>query len=535
MNHPFNFTIAERSNMYPQSRKTNFSVIAYAVSAIILLSGLSTAQAAPPWEQIHKLFASDGAVSDQFGFSVAVSGNIGVIGAILGEGNVALSGSAYVFDVTTGQQLFKLLPSVGATGDEFGFSAAVSGNTAVIGALGDDDKGSYSGSAYVFDVTTGQQLFKLLPSDGARNDQFGISVAVSGNLAVIGALGDNDNGSNSGSAYVFDITTGQQLFKLLPSDGAAGDFFGISVAASGNIAVIGADSDDDNGDRSGSAYVFDITTGQQLFKLLPSDGVAVGFFGSSVAIDGNTAVIGAKFDTDNGSNSGSAYVFDVSTGQQLFKLLATDGAQGDQFGKSVAVSGNTAVIGAWRDGDNGAGSGSAYAFDVTTGGQLFKLLPPDGGLYDRFGFSVALSANIAVIGAKDDDDNGGDSGAAYVFQQMTSYCLDLTVDNLIAGQNATFTITGGTSGTRAVTVYGTKAGQTIVNNISGYCATFGIKGVTQSKVLGGLNQTFDNNGQISFNQPIPPNTNGTQVFFQSAMQGTCPDECTSNLLIMTVQ
>ena len=139
----------------------------------------------------------------------------------------------------------------------FGSSASVSGNLAVIGARGDDDNGDASGSAYVFDVTTGQQLFKLLAADGAPSDQFSGSVAISGNVAAIGAAGNDDHGASSGSAYIFDVTTGRQLYKLLAADGVTGDLFGNSVAVSGNQAVIGAIFDDDNGETSGSAYIFE--------------------------------------------------------------------------------------------------------------------------------------------------------------------------------------------------------------------------------------------------------------------------------------
>ena len=153
----------------------------------------------------------------------------------------------------------KLVASDGAAGNRFGFSIAISGNTAVIGAPWDDDNGDYSGSAYVFDVTTGQELFKLTASDGAEGDRFSHSVAASGNIAVIGAFKDDDKAQDTGSAYLFDITTGQELAKLTASDGAALDFFGRPVAISGNTAVIGAPYDDGNSTDSGSAYVFGLT------------------------------------------------------------------------------------------------------------------------------------------------------------------------------------------------------------------------------------------------------------------------------------
>ncbi|MCH8152799.1 MAG: FG-GAP repeat protein, partial [Planctomycetes bacterium] len=152
-----------------------------------------------------------------------------------------------------GDQLFKLLADDGAEFDSFGVSVAISGATAIVGSPNDDDNGAGSGSAYLFDTTTGRQLAKLLPDDGAEGDIFGISVAVSGATAIVGAMRDDDNGFNSGSAYLFDTTTGDQIAKLLPDDGAAGDIFGISVAINGATAIVGARNDDDNGTASGSA------------------------------------------------------------------------------------------------------------------------------------------------------------------------------------------------------------------------------------------------------------------------------------------
>jgi len=492
-------------------------------------------QAKAPWEEIQKLLASDGAEEDLFGSSVAIHGNLAVVGVPLDDDNELDSGSAYLFDARTGVQLFKLLASDGNFSANFGFSVAINDNITLIGAPFSNGNVAGSGSTYVFDVATGQQIIKLLADDEGSGDQFGFSVAVNTRLAVIGAAGDSDNGLVSGSAYVFDISTGKQLIKLLASDGEQLDQFGSSVAISGNLAVIGAPGDSDNGTNAGSAYIFDLATGQQLFKLLANDGTSGDLFGQSVAIDAGIAVIGAVGDTDNGSESGSAYVFNATTGEQVFKLLAQDGSPYDRFAQSVGIAGNLAIIGA-SDDRSGIKSGSIYFYDVTTGKQpYFKIFASDGASDDRFGYSIAINGNMIISGALWDDDRGSNSGSAYIFQNMSSNCLDLNISNLIAGQDAMITITQGSPGVRAVTLYGTQAGQTIVKGVSGYCATFGMKGVNKSKVLGGLNQVFDANGEITFNQHIPANTSGVNVFFQSAMRGTCPDECVSNLLEMTVQ
>ena len=186
---------------------------------------------------------------------------------------------------------------------------------------------------------TGAELHKLTASDGAVGDQFGESVAISGNYAIVGAAKNDDDGTNSGSAYIFDVTTGNQLHKLTASDGAETDYFGYSVAISGNYAIVAAKYKDDNGSNSGSAYIFDVTTGNQLHKLTASDGAESDYFGYSVAISGNYAIVGANGDdNDNGIDSGSAYIFDVTTGTQLHKLIASDGAASDYFGYSVAIS-----------------------------------------------------------------------------------------------------------------------------------------------------------------------------------------------------
>ncbi len=402
-----------------------------ALAAITLSTMAALTAAGQVINEDAKLLPSDGAAYHYFGISVAISGTTAVVGAPGDDDNGSDSGSAYLFDTTTGLQIAKLLPSDGAAENRFGYSVAISGTTAVVGAIYDDDNGFLSGSAYLFDTTTGQQIAKLLPSDGAAGDRFGTSVAISGDTALVGAWDDDDSGTNSGSAYLFDTTTGQQIAKLLPSDGAAGDRFGTSVAISGDTALVGAWDDDDSGTNSGSAYLFDTTTGQQMAKLLPSDGAAHDYFGGSVAISGTTAVVAALWDDDNGSDSGSAYLFDTTTGQQIAKILPSDGAAFDEFGYAVAIGGTTAVVGAIYDDDNGFGSGSAYLFDTTTGQQIAKFLPSDGAANDEFGGSVAISGSTAVVGAYADRVNGPRAGSAYLFTVASPCPADINDDGVV--------------------------------------------------------------------------------------------------------
>jgi hypothetical protein len=210
---------------------------------------------------------------------------------------------------------------------------------------------------------------KLTASDGATGDRFGHSVASSGDTVIVGAIGDTDY---AGSAYVFQRNAGGpgnwgQVAKLTASDGAAGDRFGMSVSISGDTVVVGARLDDDNGDDSGSAYLFERDEGGpgnwgQVVKLTASDGSFWAIFGVSVSISGETAVVGART-----LSNGSAYLFERDAGGagnwgEVAKLTASDGALNDDFGTAVSIGGNTIVIGAYADDDNGEDSGSAYVF-----------------------------------------------------------------------------------------------------------------------------------------------------------------------------
>jgi FG-GAP repeat protein len=311
--------------------------------------------------------------------------------------------------------------------DQFGSSVAISGETVVVGSPGDNGTtGIFQGSAYVFVRSGGVwiQQQKLEASDAEAADTFGFSVAIDGETVVVGALDDDGAaGSNQGSAYVFVRSGGvwSQQQKLEAADAAADDTFGTSVAISGETVVVGARADDGG---AGSAYVFvrsgGVWTQQQ--KLLASDAAVFDNFGSSVAISGETIVAGAPQDSGAAGNfQGSAYVFVRSAGvwSQQQKLEASDPGLNDQFGFSVAISNETVVAGAPNhDGATATGQGSAYVF-VRSGGvwtQQQELEASDAALSDIFGTSVAISGETVVVGTPGDNGAAGsDQGSAYVF------------------------------------------------------------------------------------------------------------------------
>jgi YHS domain-containing protein len=400
-----------------------------------------------PWIHRQELTAADGAGGDVFGYSVAMSGETAIIGAAgKNIGNNSGQGAAYVFTCSgtpcTWTQQQELTAADGAPDDEFGNSVAVSGNTAIIGAWGKNSlylpaapmtAVDPQGAAYVFTcsgtpcIWTQQQ--ELTAADGASGDEFGNTVAVSGDTAVIGAPYKN---SYQGAAYVFRCSgtpcTWTQQQELTAADGARGDVFGYSVAVSGETAIIGAIG---NNSTRGAAYVFRCSgtpcTWRQQQELTATDGASGDVFGTRVAMSGATAVIGAPGkNIGNNSLQGAAYVFACSgipcTWRQQQELTASGGANREEFGTRVAASGNTIIIG------NNSSQGAAYAFTCsgtpctwkvrhwwsfgTRKQEQQELTAFDGASDDEFGYSVAVSGNTAMIGAAYKNSY---QGAAYVF------------------------------------------------------------------------------------------------------------------------
>jgi len=375
-----------------------------------------------------KIVGDDTAASDEFGRTVALDGDYAIVGAHFDDDDGSNSGSAYVYrrDGLKWVQEDKLHASDAAAGDKFGNTVAISGDYAIVGAPSNADAGTDSGSAYVFkrSGTTWTEEAKLVASDAATDDKFGDAVAIEGDFALVGARGDDDNGSVSGSVYVFQRsgTDWIEQPKLTPADGAMGDYFGHSIGISGSYAIIGSHGDDDGAADAGSAYVFKLDGESWIeeAKLTASDPEATDGFGLSVSVSGDVAVVAAPWDDDAADSSGAAYVFrrNGTSWIEEAKLTASDGGQWHFFGHSVSISGDYIVIGAFGHGEPGDNTGAAYAFQYHASNWIQKdrLIASDRILGDQYGQAVAVSGPYALIGAPYDSDAGNHAGTAFIYE-----------------------------------------------------------------------------------------------------------------------
>ncbi|PSQ15097.1 hypothetical protein BRD00_15160 [Halobacteriales archaeon QS_8_69_26] len=386
------------------------------------------------WGQGARLVDDDGEENDFFGWAVGLDGDALAAGAPRVDEEGEDAGAAHVFgrsgDGWTREETLSVDES--DTGDRFGWKVALDGDTALVGAVRDDDpNGPGGGSAYVFvnEGGTWTQQAKLAADDGDSLDGFGQSVALDGDTALVGAyLHDGPDGQDAGAAYAFERTDGEwtQTAKLTADDGSGEDLFGISVALEGDTALVGASGHGDpHGENAGAAYVFDRSDGEwtQRDKLVADDGDEGDELGTLVAIDGDTALLGAYRDEDpNGEDAGAAYVFERSDGEwaQGDKLVAGDGEAGDTF-FAVSLDGDTALVGSpTHDASDEENAGAAYVFERSDGEwtQAAKLTDDDGSGEDLFGVRTAVDGDVALVGAwNDDDPNGDGAGSAYVFER----------------------------------------------------------------------------------------------------------------------
>jgi hypothetical protein len=430
--------------------RTFLAVLLAAAGCFLLASCQANDEEIPEtaFTALLKLAAGDAADGDSFGISVAIDGDYALVGSPGTEGDGTNSGAAYLFLRTEGGtdgwgQVAKLVAGDAAAEDLFGFSVDISGDYAVIGAIGEDGAGVDRGAAYIFSRNQGGtdnwgQVYRLRAGDPADSDGFGFSVAIDGDTVIVGADGEDGDGTDRGTAYVFSRNQGGedawgQVAKLVSEDPNDADHFGYCVAIDGDVAVVGSPYEDGAGEDRGAACVFSRDLGGEdawglAKRLVPGDASDDTWFGWSAATDGTLVVVGAPWDDGGGTNHGAAYLFDRDQGGaenwgELKKLTASDAQNNALFGYDVALYGDYVVAGAGWSGGGGTKRGQAYIFSRDEGGaanwgEVQRLRASDGSNEDWFGFSVAIDGTYILCGASGEDGAGSERGAAYVFKKI---------------------------------------------------------------------------------------------------------------------
>jgi hypothetical protein len=418
------------------------------------------------WLEQQKLMASDGQQDDHYGESVSLSGNYAIVGARLEDTGAADAGAVYIYrrDPSTGlwgnEQKIQASDRQGS--DHFGESVSISGDYAIIGAYAEDTRGSNAGAAYIFkrDTVTGtwSEQQKLMASDGQQDDQYGYSVSMDGNYAIVGARYEDEGGSNAGAAYIYTRDPSTGLWgseqKIMASDRQNDDYFGESVSISGDYAIIGAFAEDTGGGDAGAAYIFkrDAITGTWLeqTKLTASDRQGSDHYGYSVAIDGRYIIVGSRLEDTAGTNTGAAYIYEpVPKSSPKLKY--------DTYNKLTLSNMDTSYSSTLRYGSRAYDIGSLGTIIIhnpgryeiaTTDNENFltlssnvtgqtvnqvdlyeyvdvdkteqKLMASDRQASDEYGTSVSLSGNYAIVGSRYEDTGGSNAGAAYIYTRDPS-------------------------------------------------------------------------------------------------------------------
>jgi len=358
-------------------------------------------------EQVKLTAEDDAQVDAIFGNSVAFEGSFVLVGAP-GED----SGAVYVFGPDGTPD--KKLTAQNVAG--FGASVGITGTTALVGA---PNTNSSTGAALLFDLTSGQEIDRF-DGPGGTFDHFGFSVAIEGNTAVVGAPDEDTTKIGAGAVYLFDTATDASPIRIEQDTVTSFAEFGQAVAIDGDRVLVGAPG----APADGAAYLFDAATGEFIVRLDNPNPNPGDDFGGAVAIQGNLGLIGAPGDEGLVSDVGAAYLFDLdpissSFGELIAEFRASDAQNLDFFGTSVALSDDLAIIGAALGGTAAdPDAGSVYLFDISSGdapqSEIAEFTAGDADDGDRFGSSVALAGNRAVVGASFDDEEANDAGAAYL-------------------------------------------------------------------------------------------------------------------------
>jgi hypothetical protein len=334
------------------------------------------------WTEVARLQAHDKESDDYFGNSVSISGDRVIVGAVFEDTGSSDAGAAYIFERDSNgvwTEVAKIQAHDKDVRNYFGKSVSINGDRAIVGAAWENTGGTYAGAVYIFERDSSglwTEVTKLQAHDKDARDEFGISVSSDGDLIIIGAWEEDTGGQNAGAAYIFErASSGEwiEVTKLQASDKDTRDYFGGSVSISGDRIIVGAAFEDTGGDKAGAAYIFERDSNgvwNEVTKLQASDKDTRDYFGNSVSISGNKAIVGAPEEDTGGVNAGAAYIFERDSSglwTEVTKLQASDKDARDYFGGSVSISGNAAIAGATLEDTGGDDVGAAYIFEIQGG------------------------------------------------------------------------------------------------------------------------------------------------------------------------
>lgn len=334
---------------------------------------------------------------------------------------LALVGSLGFTDSCAQVLVQEISPADLSSQQEFGQSIASNATHVAVGSAGDDTKGTNAGAVYVFNLASGVLARKLFAptADAAAFDQFGVAVAVAGNLVAVGASSGNVGGSDEGAVYLFNLSTGALLQTIIDPAGVTNDKFGDALAMAGDLLVIGKPGHDSPGLlNSGAIFIYNLATGVLTGPILASGLESFAEFGSSVAIEGGLIAVGAPREDDDGNSTenvldqGAAYLVDAQSGTELHRFTAADGVNSDSFGRSVALARQRLMVGAPGKGTN---TGKVYSYDTV---NFTEAWTKAGTTTDqRHGDSLAAAGDVVVVGAPRFDFAGAsNAGRVQVFQ-----------------------------------------------------------------------------------------------------------------------
>jgi hypothetical protein len=396
--------------------------LAWLLSCLIVLgsSGCGGGVAASPasprgFAFAKKLVASKPEKNERLGSCIATGDEFCIAAAHYRKNQIL------VFSVDSTEQIGVLCPAGGNAHEEFGESLDVHGGVAIVGSPNDWFHGGEFGAAYVFELPGGRQVHRLVSTDSSSISYFGQSVAIQGNLAIVGAAVTAPSATDpeivecvSACAYVFDLTTGEQLHTLAPSECHVGHEFGVSVDLSGEYALLGVAYLGEE-ERSGGSWIFDIRDGVEKHRMSPPPNVIDGAFGSSIAIEGKIAAVSASYADASRTTYGVVHLFDADAGKLRQTIIQPERAGG--FGQAIAIADGRLLVGGYFSGPL-APKSAAHLYDVSSGKQIAKFAPeaPPAEM-NFFANLVALSSKSVVVACDQDDTAGDDAGAVYLWRR----------------------------------------------------------------------------------------------------------------------